>query len=216
MHTTAYLTGKCFFEVYGYKEARVLEIGSQNVNGALRDHAVNPDNYVGVDFCDGKGVDIVLEDAYKYPFQDNTFDIIVTSSCLEHSELFWLTYLECLRVLKPSGIFYCNVPGNRMGYHRHPVDCWRFMPDAAKALETWAHYNNIPVKVLETFSVEPLQNDKSRCFDWCAVFVKDKQYTSKYTKRMIDFLTLAAVNIFRFNDCNDNDWNRVINPRRAE
>lgn len=209
MHTTAYITGKHFFETYCSKDYRVLEVGSQNVNGALRDHAINPSNYLGVDFSHGKGVDIVLDDAYKYPFQENTFDIVVTSSCLEHSEFFWLTYLECLRVLKPTGLLYCNAPSNRMAYHRHPVDCWRFMPDAAKALENFANYSSIPAKVLETFTVQPIHNDKSKCFDWCAVFVKDKKYISNYPKRMIDSLELQAVNIFKFYTQEDNNWEVV-------
>lgn len=216
MHTTAYITGKHFFETYATTESLILEVGSQNVNGGLRDHAPNPEKYVGIDFCDGRGVDLILEDPYKYPFKDNTFDIIVTSSCIEHSEFFWLTYLECIRVLKPDGLLYCNAPGNRMGYHRHPVDCWRFMPDASKALEAWAHYNNIPVKVLETFSVCPLVDDKSRCFDWCCIFLKDKKYINNFPYRMIDTLELPAVNVFKFMTEDSNNWNSILNHRRAE
>lgn len=216
MHTTAYLTGKCFFDIYVTDTTKVLEVGSQNVNGSLRDHAINKSNYLGIDFCPGKGVDLVLEDPYKYPFQDETFDVVVTSSCLEHSEFFWITYLECLRVLKPPGILYCNAPANRMPYHRHPVDCWRFMPDSSKALEAWAQYNNIPAKVLETFTVEPIPSERSKCFDWCAIFIKDQQYMSQYSKRMVDYLNLSSINIFKFQTPEDNNWSYILNHKKAE
>lgn len=215
MHTTAYITAQHFFNTYTTVDSKVLEIGSQNVNGSLKDHCLNPSLYTGVDFCAGNGVDVVLEDPYKYPFEDNTFDIIVTSSCFEHSEMFWLSYLECLRVLKPSGILYCNAPGNRMPYHRYPVDCWRFMPDAAKGLETWGNYNGIPVKVLETFTVVPLPESDCPCFDWCGIFIKDKAFMHLYTKKMVDSLILSTINIFKFVDGNDNNWAYMINPDGA-
>lgn len=210
MHDTAYITGKKFFDTYVTKSSSVLEVGSQNVNGSLRDHAPNSENYIGIDLCSGKGVDIVLKDPYKYPFGDNHFDVVVTSTCFEHSEMFWLSFLESMRVLKPSGVFYCNAPSSRMSYHRYPVDCWRFMPDAGKGLETWAKYNNISAKVLESFIVAP----EVGLFDWCCIFIKDEQYMSNYPTRVIDSIKLPIINGFKFLDKDDSNWNRIINHNK--
>jgi ubiquinone/menaquinone biosynthesis C-methylase UbiE len=128
-----------------FVEPTIVEIGSQNVNGSIKDVAP-PSNYVGLDFQEAKGVDIVLQDAYSFPLPDNYADIVVTSSCFEHSEMFWLTFLEGVRILKPRGLFYINAPSTGP-YHAYPVDCWRFYPDADKALQTWAKRNGYNVNV---------------------------------------------------------------------
>ena len=208
MHYTAYRTGKDFFDIYLNETSKILEVGSQNVNGSLRDHSKSKD-YTGLDFVKGLGVDIVLEDAYRYPFEDNTFDAIVTSSCFEHSEMFWVSFLECMRVLKPEGVLYCNAPSAFMAYHRYPVDCWRFMPDAGKGFETWAKYNNINSKVLETFIVIG-----PKTFDWCAIFIKDCSYMGKYPHRIMDISKSPIVNGFKFYTEKDNNWKLPINHNR--
>lgn len=123
----------------------IVEIGSQNVNGSIRDIAP-PSKYVGLDFQNANGVDIVLTDPYSFPLPDQYADIVVTSSCFEHSELFWLSFLEGVRILKPNGLFYINAPSTGK-YHAYPVDCWRFYPDAAKAFVTWAKRNGYDLSV---------------------------------------------------------------------
>ena len=128
-----------------FVEPTIVEIGSQNVNGSIKDVAP-PSNYVGLDFQEANGVDIVLQDAYSFPLPDNYADIVVTSSCFEHSEMFWLTFLEGVRILKPRGLFYINAPSTGP-YHAYPLDCWRFYPDADKALQTWAKRNGYNVNV---------------------------------------------------------------------
>lgn len=212
MHNSAYKTGKLFFDTYcNFGWFKVVEIGSQNVNGTLRDHKTpNVSEYIGVDFANGSGVDIVLQDLYKYPFEDNSVDAIVSSSCYEHSELFWLTFLEGMRVLRPTGVMYINAPSSWMTYHRFPVDCWRFYPDSAKALETWARYNKYNSMVMESFITPPL-SDEDVC-DWVGVFIKDAKYSFLYNNRMIDELApyQGYFNGFRFpeNDKFPDGWNK--------
>lgn len=189
MHKSAYIFGGGFFAVYCKEQGpiRIAEIGSQNINGALRDH--KPSNcieYLGMDFEEGKGVDLVLTDPYSFPIEDNTYDVVVTSSCFEHSEMFWLTFLEGMRILKPSGLMYCNAPSAWMPYHRFPVDCWRFYPDAAKGLQSWARRNGMNTQVLESFIGMPDLN--IGCADWSAVFIKDVDYIDRYKDRIVDYL----------------------------
>ena len=159
MHPTAMQSATAFFQTYAseFVNPTIVEIGSQNVNGSIRDVAP-PSNYVGLDFQEAKGVDIVLEDAYTFPLPDNYADMIVTSSCFEHSEMFWLTFLEALRILKPRGLFYINAPSTG-DYHAFPVDCWRFYPDAAGALKTWAKRNGYDITVDYTTVMEGYWKD---------------------------------------------------------
>jgi hypothetical protein len=213
MHYSAMTTGNFFFQTYvlGMNEPSVVEIGSQDINGSLRD--VKPENvnrYVGLDFAEGKGVDIVLSDPYHYPLESNSFDVLVTSSCLEHSEMFWLSFLEGLRVLKDDGIMYINVPYAWMMYHRFPVDCWRFWPDAGKALETWARYNKIDSMVLESYVSPPGAGEYVA--DFVCVILKNSKYADKYPHRMIDVLPPGQgfFNGFRFpkNDKFPHGWEK--------
>lgn len=159
MHPTAMQSATAFFQTYAneFVNPTIVEIGSQNVNGSIREQAP-PSNYVGLDFQEAKGVDIVLEDAYTFPLPDNYADMIVTSSCFEHSEMFWLTFVEALRILKPKGLFYINAPSTG-DYHAFPVDCWRFYPDAAGALKTWAKRNGYDITVEYTTVMEGYWKD---------------------------------------------------------
>ena len=152
MHTTAEKNALWFFEKYVNKEnqTKILEIGSRG-NSTIRN--LKPDNseYIGLDIEEGYNVDVISTDRYKLPFDDNTFDYVVSSSCFEHDECFWITYLEIIRILKPGGLFYLNAPSNGP-YHAHPGDCWRFYLDAGDALVNWAKYNGYEKnKVLEKF-----------------------------------------------------------------
>jgi SAM-dependent methyltransferase len=118
------------------KGLTIVDIGSQDVNGSLRSVAPPNNKYIGVDFVEAKGVDVVITDPYSLPFEDESVDAVVSSSCFEHSEFFWLLFNEALRILKPTGLLYINVPSNGQ-FHRYPVDCWRFYPDSGVALQNW-------------------------------------------------------------------------------
>lgn len=148
----------------------VVEIGAQDVNGSLREVAPPGVRYIGMDFVVGKGVDVVLTDPYCLPFDSESVDVIVSSSCLEHSEMFWLSFTECLRILMPDGLLFINVPSNG-AFHRYPVDCWRFYPDAGSALVTWVKRQGMAPALLESF-ITPQHEDVWN--DFLAVFVKDE------------------------------------------
>ncbi|MEC6745198.1 MULTISPECIES: methyltransferase domain-containing protein [Pseudomonas] len=183
MHPTAMQNGQLFFDTYLGKNSNcvVVEIGAQNVNGSLREVAPPGARYIGVDFVVGKGVDVVLTDPYCLPFESESVDVVVSSSCLEHSEMFWLSFTECLRILKPDGLLFINVPSNG-AFHRYPVDCWRFYPDAGSALVTWAKRQGMNPVLLESF-ITPQHQDVWN--DFLAVFVKDERFLHQYPNRMI-------------------------------
>ena len=152
MHDTAFELGGLFFETYslGAGARMILDVGSLEVNGSLRDCAPAGCVYLGVDVAAGAGVDIVLDDPYAFPFPDGYFDQIVSTSCFEHDQLFWLTFLEMIRVVHPGGYIYINCPSNGE-YHAYPFDNWRFYPDAALALSAWAKRSGEEVTLVESF-----------------------------------------------------------------
>ncbi|MDR2188543.1 MAG: class I SAM-dependent methyltransferase [Azonexus sp.] len=195
MHQSALEYGKLFFRTYfkPTSAATVVDIGAQNVNGSLQSVCLPAMRYVGVDFVPGKGVDIVLDenDPYKLPFADASLDVVVCSSVFEHSEFFWLLFLEILRILKPSGLFYLNAPSNGF-IHRYPVDAWRFYPDAGLALVKWARHSGYAPTLLESFIGGKSAADQTPGHFWndfVAVFVKDEQCAALYPPRMMDAIT---------------------------
>jgi SAM-dependent methyltransferase len=189
MHDSAIKNCQNFFKAYctdldPSQPARIIEIGSQDINGSLRSIAPPQFDYVGVDFAEGNGVDVVLTDPYSLPFEDESADIVISSSCFEHSEMFWIVFLEILRVLKPSGLFYLNAPSNG-NFHRYPVDCWRFYPDSGNALAKWAQRNGLNSLLLESY----ISNQDGGIWnDFVAVFLKDGANLSRHPSRILDNL----------------------------
>ncbi len=183
MHPTALSNGKLFFDTYvaSLGEVTIIDLGSQDVNGSLREVCPANARYIGVDFAPAINVDVILADPYSLPFETASIDAVVTSSCFEHSEMFWLLFNEVLRVLKPGGLFYLNAPSNG-AFHRYPVDCWRFYPDSGRALVAWARRCGLDVEMLESFTCRQNQDIWN---DFIAVFVRDAARASQYQRRML-------------------------------
>lgn len=182
MHPTCLKYAKMFFNSYlkNIQNPTIVDIGSQNINGSLRDVAPPNATYVGLDFEQGNGVDILLEDPYSFPVEDSFADAVVTNSCFEHSQFFWLTFLEALRILKPRGILYINAPSNGV-YHRYPTDNWRFYPDAGIALNEWANRSGYNSMLMESF-IGWQEGDLWN--DFVAIFIKDRNFANNYSDRI--------------------------------
>ena len=116
----------------------LVDIGSYDVNGTLKPSSIKflPNiKYIGVDQELGANVDIVA-DAHNLPFENDSVDIIISSSFFEHDEMFWQTFKEMSRICKSNGWIYICAPSTG-GYHAYPSDCWRFYIDSWKALAKW-------------------------------------------------------------------------------
>jgi SAM-dependent methyltransferase len=188
MHATAEANARRFFGTYVNQVSNpiITEIGSQiGGNGRefnIRSLAPSGSKYIGIDLEKMPGVDVVLEDPYKFPIEDNSVDFIVSSSCFEHIEFFWLTFLEAIRILKPTGVLYINAPSIG-AFHRYPMDYWRFFPDSAHSLSNWGVRNGYNCGVLEQYTSDK-ENDIWS--DYISVYIKDKKYISNYPNRIIN------------------------------
>ncbi len=188
MHATAEANARRFFETYvnQVQNPTIAEIGSQiGGNGRefnIRSLAPPGSKYIGIDLEKMPGVDIILEDPYKFPIEDNSVDFIVSSSCFEHIEFFWLTFLEAIRILKPTGVLYINAPSIG-AFHRYPMDYWRFFPDSAHSLSNWGIRNGYNCGVLEQYTSNK-ENDIWS--DHISVYIKDKNYISNYPNKILN------------------------------
>lgn len=120
----------------------ILDYGARIVSDHLSYRSLLKDktniNYIGLDIEPGNGVDIIMTDIYKAPLEDNSVDVILSGQMFEHCEFFWLTINDMARILKKGGYIFLIAPSSGC-VHRYPVDCWRFYPDAYKALAKWSN-----------------------------------------------------------------------------
>lgn len=111
------------------KGKRIIELGSQDVNGSLRDYIVslNPREYIGIDNALGKGVDIVCDvmDAID-KFGIRSFDIVICTEMLEHV-FDWRKVISIIKGLCiEGGIMVVTTRSKGFHYHPYPYDFWRY------------------------------------------------------------------------------------------
>jgi len=82
---------------------RVLDVGSGDINGNNR-HLFEYCDYDGNDVIQAENVTIVSK-TKDLPYEDNTFDTIVSTECFEHDPEYQLSFLKIYNMLKPNGLF---------------------------------------------------------------------------------------------------------------
>ena len=87
---------------------RVLEVGSYNVNGTVRDY-FECLHYVGVDWRPGPGVDVVCM-AKDMQFE-TPFDVVISASMLEHDPTWKESIERMLDCLRSDGILLLSWGG---------------------------------------------------------------------------------------------------------
>lgn len=114
----------------------VLEVGSRISPGGVnkRTFFKNAGEYVGMDYKDGKTVDVV-GDAHELSklFPRRKFDALYSDSVLEHLAAPWKAVIEMNKVLKKGGYVYHSAPSS-WPLHDMPWDFWRFSDAGFKAL----------------------------------------------------------------------------------
>ena len=171
MHVTSYICARLFFEMLARGSQcaphlegcslHVMDLGSMDVNGSIRRTIEDAQrfgqtfawSYTGVDATPGPNVDVVVPPGAALPFSRESFDIVVSSSALAHDTRFWVTFAAMARLVKPGGLIYINVPSSG-GYNAHPIDAFRFYPDAAGALAQWATDSGAPLRLVHS-SIDP-------------------------------------------------------------
>lgn len=104
------------------KDKIILNIGS----GTEKIHS----EVINVDVFPFKNVDIV-SDATKLPLKDNSVDMIITESTLEHIPDSHRAMREMARVIKPGGYIYVSIPF-LMPFHPSPSDYGRLSAEGLK------------------------------------------------------------------------------------
>lgn len=113
---------------YGLAEKSVIEIGSGNVNGTIRDH-FKSESYVGVDLAPGAGVDRV-GNSEQLDDPDATWEVCCSAEMLEHCVRPWRAVNEMARITCSGGFVLLSARGfDQRGCwepHGFPVDAYRY------------------------------------------------------------------------------------------
>jgi SAM-dependent methyltransferase len=141
---------------------KILEIGSFNINGTVRDLFENC-SYIGLDIAEGSGVDVVCE-AQKYDAPNNYFDTIISCECFEHNPFYIETINNAIRMLKSKGLFLftCATIGRPVhgvssleeeGKNKHKS--WITMPNVFKKDWNNEYYKNVSIKdILDNIDID--------------------------------------------------------------
>lgn len=108
--------------------AAMLEVGSLDVNGTVRDVLAGAaTSYYGVDIRPGAGVDEVLDvKGLLDRFGAAAFDLVASTEMLEHCQDWQGALHQMLSVLRPGGLLVLTTRSPGFPLHDHPADHWRF------------------------------------------------------------------------------------------
>lgn len=154
-----YMNG--FFKKYldANREYKIIDIGSCRVNPVqqtYRDLIKNPKwKYVGLDIQKGDNVDILAKSADDYGIEKESYDVVISGQALEHVEDMNKFVLNMKYILKKQGVMCIIAPWTGR-VHRHPVDCWRILPDGMRwLLEKVANLTVLSVSTREDLVTPP-------------------------------------------------------------
>jgi len=94
-------------KTYGFQDRYSRAIKLMKLNGIQ-----SPENFL---------FDATIE---NLPFKDNTFDVVFNVAVLEHVQSLDLAMRESVRVLKPDGILWANIPNYNSIYEGHYDIFW--------------------------------------------------------------------------------------------
>ena len=142
---------KEFFDTIPNGPFSVLDVGSARVSnqkyGTYRDLIKSEWRYTGADISKGDNVDVVLTDGYTWPFEDSSFDVVISGQTIEHVERPWDWFVEMARVMRDV---CCVIAPAVIHEHRYPIDTFRYYPDGMVALAKHAGLSVVSVRRVPT------------------------------------------------------------------
>lgn len=158
MHLNSLDLMRRLFEAYApVGNGRTLyDVGSYDVNGNYCSIVKRFGwHYMGLDIMSGANVDIVIAAVGDGQSQGLRLrdlapvDLIISGQCIEHVIFPWDFVAEIAQALLPNGFLFLIAPF-MWEQHRHPIDCWRFLPDGMRALAAYAQLDMIDTGLLPT------------------------------------------------------------------
>lgn len=138
------------------KNSIILDVGGRGLGSNRSYNPIFPDStYYIADILDGTGVTHIMPGPYILPFEDNTFDLVVSGQMLEHCSNPFKSVAEMKRVLKPSCFIVLIAPS--AGPYHDVQDCWRFQKDAWRAIA-----DDVGLTLVDQWITTNAPDDRSR------------------------------------------------------
>lgn len=161
-----------------YISGRTLDLGagSAKYREIIKQKA---SDYITFDMAAGENIDVV-GDVLNLPFDNESFDVVISTQVLEHVEKPWIMVKEIHRILKKNGICILTAPF-LSSYHADPHDYFRYTVDGTKSL-----FKNEGFKIIECDSYGRLFSVISEFirFMWFNPYKKSKRGSWKITRFM--------------------------------
>jgi hypothetical protein len=106
------------------QDARMLELGSLNINGSAREH-LRVETWVGIDMVPGREVDIVCLASHTI-FEPDSFDVMLSMSMLEHDPNWRMSLSHNIAWLRDRALIFLSWGAE--GNARHDPEPWRPVP----------------------------------------------------------------------------------------
>ena len=118
--------------------SRVLEVGSQNINGSVRQYFPNATEYLGIDLGLAPDVDWAIPgELVELP--NGWAEVVISTECFEHCESWEKVFINMIRIAAPRSliIITCASPGRPThGTIDSEMDSSPFTPSYYKNLGT--------------------------------------------------------------------------------
>lgn len=145
-------------KTYGLKttSARVLDIGSLDINGSVKplfaELISDGGLFFGIDVQEGPGVDLVADaSVYKSDIQ---YDIIVCAEVFEHTAVWPKIIQNAHSLLVPGGMFIATMAGEGRRPHsaidENPIRSWEYYKNVSGAdlTKKLSMFSNFEVNVI--------------------------------------------------------------------
>ncbi|MEG9226824.1 methyltransferase domain-containing protein [Aeromicrobium sp. Sec7.5] len=83
--------------------AAILEIGSYDVNGNIREIFAGHRSYTGVDLVEGPNVDVVTY-GHEFEAEPGSFDLAISGECFEHDQHWQESFTNMATLVRPGGL----------------------------------------------------------------------------------------------------------------
>lgn len=111
-----------------FQGTRVLEVGSRNINGSVRDEFLDADS-IGIDVEAGPGIDQVCF-GHEFQAEPESYDVVYSNESVEHAPHAKQTVAHMLSLLLPAGLFFMTCAGEGRKERGTTRSGARYGPDA--------------------------------------------------------------------------------------
>jgi len=105
MHPNCRLLFEKYTKQFFKNNMRILEIGPSTWPSPFQ-KIINNNTIVWetLDICDTQNTTYIVDNEYKFPIPDNTFDVVISANVIEHVKKVWVWIKEVSRVCKVGGM----------------------------------------------------------------------------------------------------------------